>query len=196
MRARAVTVELGHGFSVQFTGHSLAGASSAELVMKFQVSQETTSMNDNGSAYTDPLDRIAKSTLSTTVVVPGTRLFEVSNFALGVRIPQPDGFVPIVGQLWNGVFGEVPGLNGLFRWKRAPAQVYHRNVVVVCAIIRPTASDLGQGLRFHLDEYGHGAVADVGRIEEILAKLLSKHQSKIHEVLEMKRMNPWVWPNR
>ena len=178
-----VTVQLNHGLSLEVTAHSLAGASAAELSILLTVSQETHSNIGESSDNTSLLDRIAHATLKTTVIVPGARLFEVSNFALDVQVRRPDGIFPIVGHAWNGVFGHVPVLNRLFKWKREPATGYHRSLVVVNAIIAPTAADLALGLRFHLDELSEQAQSDASITKKCLDSFLVEHNRKMHSVL-------------
>ena len=180
---KPVTVQLNRGLSLDVTAYSLAEASAAELSLKLTVSQEDPSKIGEGSDNAPLLDRIANAELETTVRVPGARLFEVSNFALDVQAPRPDGIFPIVGHAWNSVFGQVPVLNRFFKWRREPATVYHRNLVVVSAIIAPTAADLSLGLRFHRDALGRQARTDAAIAGRCLDNLLVEHQRKIHTVL-------------
>ena len=95
----------------------------------------------------------------------------------------PTGYSPIVGHAWNSVFGHVPVLNRFFKWKREPATVYHRNLVVVSAIIAPTAADLSLGLRFHNDVLNRRTRTDAATARNCLNSLLVEHQRKIHTVL-------------
>ena len=180
---KPVTVQLNRGLSLEVTAHSLAEASAAELSLKLKVSQDAPSKIGEGSDKVHLLDRIANAELETTVRVPGARLFEVSNFALDVQAPRPDGIFPIVGHAWNSVFGHVPVLNRFFKWKREPATVYHRNLVVVSAIIAPTAADLSLGLRFHNDVLNRRTRTDAATARNCLNSLLVEHQRKIHTVL-------------
>ena len=126
-----VTVKIGRNLSLEITPYSLAEASSVEIKLKLTVNEPTAPTVVEGTGNDHLLDRIAKAEVETRVRVPGARLFEISNFALDVQAPRPDGIFPIVGHAWNGVFGRVPLLNRFFKWKREPATVYHRNLVVV-----------------------------------------------------------------
>jgi hypothetical protein len=177
-----VTVTIGRNLSLDITPHSLAEASSAELALKLTVTQPAPAVVV-GTGNDHLLDRIAKAEVETRVRIPGARLFEISNFALDVQAPRPDGIFPIVGHAWNGVFGRVPVLNRFFKWKREPATVYHRNLVVVSAIIAPTAADLSLGLRFHRDVLTGEVRHDAKKAKHCLNALLREHQRKIHSLL-------------
>ena len=185
-----VTAKLNRQLSLDFTAHSLAEASSAELSLKLTVSQEEPSTNGTASASSFVFDRIANTELSTTVRVPGSRLFEISNIALDVQVSRPDGLVPIVGHVWNGVFGQVPLLNRLFKWKREPSTVYHRNLIVVTAVIAPTAADLALGLRYHNDILRTDTSTDSTIAKNCLDSLLFSHQIKIHGLLDLQEYSP------
>ena len=180
-----VTVQVDRGLTIEITPYSLAEASAAELHINLTVGEPSAPKVVEGSTSGHLLDRIAKIELQTRVRVPGVRLFEVSNFALDVQVPRPDGIVPIIGHVSNGVFGRIPGLGGFFKWKREPATVYHRNFVVVNAVIAPTAADLALGLRFHNDILPNrdGLKRDAAKARSCLNELLRSHQGKIHHVL-------------
>ncbi len=178
-----ITVEVAKGLTLYVTPHSLAAASEAELNLNLVVGEESAPKVAEGAGNEHLLDRISEARLQTTVRVPGVRLFEVSNFALDVQVPRPDGIFPIVGHAWNSVFGQVPVVRGFFKWKREPATVYHRNLVVVNAIIAPTAADLALGLRFHKDLLPKSVTDDSEKANECFIAMERAHQLKLHAVL-------------
>jgi hypothetical protein len=59
--------------------------------------------------------------------------------------------VPVVGQIWEGVFGTTPGIGKLFRLPPYSKTEDNRSVAIVRAVVVPTAMDLGLSLPFSAD---------------------------------------------
>jgi hypothetical protein len=85
------------------------------------------------------------------VRVDSLKLFEVSTFSFDLMHPQPDGVVPVIGTVWQGVFGAVPGVGRLFTWHRPPEISANRSLIIVSALIVPTSMDLALGIRVESD---------------------------------------------
>jgi hypothetical protein len=151
--------EVDRGMKLVITPTTLATASSAELEVHLDSGDDgTPAADDNApsivgstSGATDNIDRIAKHSVNTRVRVESAKLFEVSSFSFNVQHARPDGMVPVIGQLWNGVFGAVPGMGRLFKWRRAPDISAHRSLAIVSALIVPTSMDLALGIRVESD---------------------------------------------
>jgi hypothetical protein len=145
---------------VVITPTTLATAASAELDVQFDVGEDGTAASDDtapsvvGSSSpntTDTVDRVARHSVKTKVRVESAKLFEISSFSFNVQHPTPDGEVPVIGQLWDGVFGAVPVVGRLFKWHRPPDVSAHRSLAIVSALIVPTAMDLALGIRVESD---------------------------------------------
>jgi hypothetical protein len=48
-------------------------------------------------------------------------------------------YVPIIGPLWRGLFGEAPVIGELLSWKRPPQTVYSQSLALTTSFITPTA---------------------------------------------------------
>jgi hypothetical protein len=152
-------VQLDKGMKLVITPVTLATAASAELNIDFGGGG-----GDNGQpadaappfkgAKTSPVytvDSINQHSVQTKVRVDSLKLFEVSTFSYDLMHPQPDGVVPVVGQVWQGVFGAVPYVGRLFTWHKSPELSAHRSVIIVSALIVPTSMDLALGIRVESD---------------------------------------------
>jgi hypothetical protein len=167
-----VTTQLARGMSLSITPISLDTASSAELNVNFSVNEPDAPQSvDSQTAKHDLLNRVANHTVNTKVRVESLRLFDLSTFSMKISHPQTptclpsfdDGtwgkvgtvavnipFAPVCA-VWRSVFGSMPVANRLFSWPQNPKLLDNRSVVVVRAVVVPTAMDLGLSLRFEGD---------------------------------------------
>jgi len=146
-------VEVRRGVKASFTPWTLPTGAGMELDITLETGEGDAPPTQIGAS--DPnehaLDRVAKHTVDTKIRVAPLRLFEVSTFSQEVYHPQLPGTVPVIGHVWDYAFGGVPGLNGLFKWRRKPIPMAHRSMMLVNATVVPTAMDLGLGVRFRSD---------------------------------------------
>ncbi len=147
-----VIAEVGRGMTLTITPTALETAASAELRVDLESGEDAPPTAVSGPADKKPeIDRVTKSTVSDTVRVESLKLFEISTFGMNVEF-RKDFIFPIVGDVWQAVFGSVPILNGLFRWKGALLENRsHGSIAIVGAIVVPTATDLGYSIRFEGD---------------------------------------------
>jgi len=152
-------VKIEKGMNLVITPNTLPTAASAELDINLDGGDENGKPADDSDpslvgAKTDQsytVDRISKHSVNTRVRVDSLKLFEVSTFAFDLMHPRPDGVVPVVGQVWQGVFGAVPGAGRLFTWHRPPDISAHRSLILISALIVPTSIDLALGIRVESD---------------------------------------------
>src|SRR5882672_4456102 len=152
-------VQLDKGMKLVITPVTLATAASAELNIDFgggggDNGQPADAAPQFKGVKTSPVytvDSINQHSVQTKVRVDSLKLFEVSTFSYDLMHPQPDGVVPVVGQVWQGVFGAVPYVGRLFTWHKSPELSAHRSVIIVSALIVPTAMDLALGIRVEGD---------------------------------------------
>ena len=144
--------EIGRGMHLIITPNVLDTASSAELNIDLAVGEGSAPEVKGGKeGQVDTLDRVSSHTVKDHVRVESLKLFEVSAFDMDLRHQQTDFVIPPIGQVWEAVFGPIPGFGQLFRLRRPPLEVDNRSWAMVQAMIVPTAMDLGLSLRFELD---------------------------------------------
>ncbi len=152
-------VELDKGMKLVITPTTLPTAASAELNIDLDGGGDSGQPADGApqlkgakaTSQTYTVDSISKHSVQTKVRVDSLKLFEVSTFSFDLMHPQPDGVVPVIGTVWQGVFGAVPGVGRLFTWHKAPDISAHRSVIIVSALIVPTSMDLALGIRVESD---------------------------------------------
>jgi hypothetical protein len=86
-----------------------------------------------------PLSRISKSILDTKVYVNTMDLFALSSFNNQTTITGRRWYVPLVGTIWEGAFGDIPVLGGWFSFKRPPQNMQHQSVILTNTLIVPSA---------------------------------------------------------
>jgi|GEM_PF-6424006 hypothetical protein len=86
-----------------------------------------------------PLSRISKSTLQTKVDVKTMDLFALSSFNNQTSVSGRRWYVPVLGTMWEGAFGDIPVLGGLFSFKRPTGNVQQQSVILTNTLIVPSA---------------------------------------------------------
>ena len=142
MSVKPKVVEIMRGMRLTVRPMALADGSSADLDMDIQFGDSGTKDN------LDVLDRVVTHTVNTKVRVEALRLFEVSTFLNRVTRPISDRPKGPVGRFWHAIFGGIPGLNRFFLTRSGSESVLHRSLVMVQAVIVPTALDLAWSLQF------------------------------------------------
>jgi len=144
----AARVSIGREMDFTVTPRSLPGASAAELQIKMETKDngnpQIIKAGDSSSSNFDDTSRVAGHMVQTNVRVDSLKLFEISSFTGSItrgRRPYPL-LPPLV---------ELPLIGSFVKYQPNPVTVYHRSFAVVSATIVPTASDMVNGLRFHLD---------------------------------------------
>ncbi|WP_411875663.1 hypothetical protein [Vulcanococcus limneticus] len=86
--------------------------------------------------------RISQSTLTTKVNVNTMDLFAISSFNNQTTVTGRRWYVPLVGPVWEGVFGDIPVVGNLFSPIRPPINVQHQSIILTNTLIVPTAMGL------------------------------------------------------
>jgi len=164
---RSVWRELEAGISLTITPNVLRNMTSAELKVDLKIGDPQAGTREDGVR---PLSRVSKHDVKTSVYVNALDFFDLSAFISQSTLNGERSYVPIIGPVWRGLFGDVPGIGKLFSWKNPPQTVYHQSLVLTNSFITPTA--MGIALLYPIDssqnlEWGKTTFADKSRkIEE------------------------------
>ena len=86
-----------------------------------------------------PLSRISKSTVVSKVYINTWDLFALSSFNNQTTITGRRWYVPLVGTIWEGAFGDIPVLGEWFSFKRPPQNIQHQSIILANTLIVPSA---------------------------------------------------------
>lgn len=93
----------------------------------------------SSSANLRPLSQISKSVLKSKVYINSWDLFALSSFNNQITVTGRRWYVPLVGTIWEGAFGDIPVLGGWFSFKRQPQNVQHQSIILANTLIVPSA---------------------------------------------------------
>lgn len=137
---RAQWREMATGVSLDITPVVLRNAASAELNLDVKFGDPLVASEEKG---VPPVSRVTKHEVNTRVYVDSMDLFSISTFNNQSTHNGGRGYVPIIGTIWEGIFGDIPVLGKLFSWKKGPKTRYHQSVILTNSIITPTAVGVG-----------------------------------------------------
>ena len=140
--------ELKTGVTLKVTPNVLRNMNSAELKIDLTIADPVVSGTQQEGAQ-KPLSRISEQKVETTVYTEAVDFFALSTFSNQSTLNGGRGYVPVIGTVWRGVFGEVPVLGKLFSWKKGPKKVLHESLLLTNSFITPTA--MGMGLLYPVD---------------------------------------------
>ena len=86
-------------------------------------------------------------TLKTKVQVNVWDLFALSSLNNQTTVTGRRWNVPIVGPIWEGIFGDIPVVGNLLSPKRQPVNIQHQTIMLANTLIVPTARGLEEGIR-------------------------------------------------
>jgi len=86
-----------------------------------------------------PLSRVTQHDVDTSVYVNPLDFFDLSAFASQSTLDGGRGYVPIIGPVWRGLFGEIPIAGKIFSWKRGTQNVFSQSLVLTTSFITPTS---------------------------------------------------------
>jgi hypothetical protein len=66
-------------------------------------------------------------------------LFALSSFNNQTTITGRRWYVPLVGTIWEGAFGDIPIMGGWFSFKRPPQNIQHQSIILTNTLIVPSA---------------------------------------------------------
>ncbi|MEH2398558.1 hypothetical protein [Nostoc sp.] len=144
----AVFRELKTGVSLTVTPNVLRNMNSAELKIHLTIVDPLVSGTEQNRSQ-DPLSRIGQQNVETSVYTKPVDFFALSTFSNQSTLNGGRAYVPIIGTVWKGIFGDVPVLGDLFSWKKGPKKVLHESLVLTNSFITPTA--MGMGLLYPSD---------------------------------------------
>lgn len=133
---RTVWRELTAGITLNITPNVLRNMTSAELKIVL------TTGDPNVASTSDkvkPLSRVTQHDVNTSVYVNPLDFFDLSAFASQSTLDGGRGYVPIVGPVWRGLFGEIPIAGKVFSWKRGTQNVFNQSLVLTTSFITPTS---------------------------------------------------------
>lgn len=136
------------GITLTLTPNVLRNLNSAELEVDLNITDPTVSGTEQQGAQA-PLSRIGEQKVTTTVYTKAIDFFALSTFSNQSTLSGGRGYVPIIGTVWRGIFGQVPVLGDLFSWQRGPKNVRHESLLLTNSFITPTA--MGVGLLYPLE---------------------------------------------
>jgi hypothetical protein len=99
----------------------------------------------NGNPLRDP-SRIIKNTVATQVKVNTWDLFALSSLSNQTTITGRRWNVPLLGPIWEGIFGDIPVVGNLLSPKAPPLSVHHQNIILVNTLVVPSANGLASNL--------------------------------------------------
>ena len=133
---RSVWRELQSGISLTITPNVLRNMTSAELKINLKTGDP---QQGNPPEGVRPLSRVSQHDVSTSVYVEPLDFFDLSAFVSQATLDGGRGYVPILGPIWRGIFGEIPYAGELFSWKRKPQTSFTESVVLTTSFITPTS---------------------------------------------------------
>jgi hypothetical protein len=133
---RAVFRELQSGVSVTVTPTVLRNMTSAELKIDLKTGDPQAGTREEGVR---PLSRVSQHDVNTSVYVNALDFFDLSAFVSQATLGGGRGMVPIIGPIWQGLFGEIPVAGKLFSWQKSPKTVYTESLILTNSFVTPTA---------------------------------------------------------
>lgn len=168
---RSVWRELKAGVSLSITPNVLRNMTSAELFVDLKTGDPQNGTRESGVR---PLTRVSQHDVNTKVYVNALDFFDLSAFGSQSTLNGGRGYVPIIGPVWRGLFGEAPGIGTFFSWKKSPQTVYSQSLVLTTSFITPTAMGVAVLIPTDLPRWGKEDFARwQSRVEKYEVKLFS-----------------------
>jgi hypothetical protein len=137
-RWRAMT----SGIDLTITPTVFLDRTAAELKVKMKIgnpAQEQANPSLSKDNPLSPLSRISESNLQTKVYVNTMDLFALSSFNNQTTLSGRRWYVPLVGTVWEGAFGDIPVVGNLFSFKRPTQNIQHQSIILANTLIIPSA---------------------------------------------------------
>jgi len=133
---RTVWRELAAGISLNITPNVLRNMTSAELKVDLKTGDPNI---PSTSDKVKPLSRVTQHDVNTSVYVNPLDFFDLSAFVSQSTLDGGRGYVPVIGPVWRGLFGEIPIAGKIFSWKRGTQNVFSQSLVLTTSFITPTS---------------------------------------------------------
>jgi hypothetical protein len=149
IKDRSQSRNITSGVSLTVTPNVLRNSTSADLTVSiaFGPSGADGKVTEAVSAITpgnpQEISRISQQYINTKISVNALDLFPISTFNTQSTKDGGRSTIPVVGTVWQGVFGSIPVLGDLFSWKNPPQNVAHQSILLTNSFITPTAMGLG-----------------------------------------------------
>jgi hypothetical protein len=124
-------------FSVTITPNVLRDMNSAELDVDLKTGDPLAGGTQQEG--TPQFTRVSDHDVKTKVYVNALDFFDLSAFGSQATMNGGRGYVPIIGPLWRGLFGEAPVIGEFLSWKKKPQTVYSQSLALTTSFITPTA---------------------------------------------------------
>jgi hypothetical protein len=141
------------GVSLKVTPNVLRNSTSADLDISIVFGpsgadgRPSAAVNETASLGIDgkpsEISRISQQYVNTRINVNTLDLFPISTFNTQSTKDGGRSTIPVIGTVWQGVFGSIPVLGDLFSWKNPPQNVAHQSILLTNSFIVPTAMGLG-----------------------------------------------------
>ncbi|MDJ0898500.1 MAG: hypothetical protein QNJ55_06790 [Xenococcus sp. MO_188.B8] len=137
-----IPLEIETGTSLAFTPGISRNLNAAELNINLTVVDPTVKPTAEEKKV-PPISRIGKQELHTTVYTRALDFFDLSTFTSQATLDGGRFRIPIIGNIWNAVFGAIPVFGDLFSISRGNQNVLHESLILTNSFITPTPLSLG-----------------------------------------------------
>ncbi|MDJ0705929.1 MAG: hypothetical protein QNJ46_21890 [Leptolyngbyaceae cyanobacterium MO_188.B28] len=138
---RSLSGSIQTGTNLTFTPGVLRDLNSAELNIQLTVTDPTFTSTQSDDSVN--ISRVGTQTVETTVYTRALDFFDLSTFTSQATLNGGRVFFPVIGQLWQAIFGSIPVFGNLFSFQRAPQNVLHESLLLTNSFITPTSLGLG-----------------------------------------------------
>ena len=142
LEQNATPLEIETGTSLAFTPGISRNLNSAELNIDLTVVDPKIAPTSD-DANLPPVSRIGQQELHTTVYTQALDFFDLSTFTSQATLDGGEFTIPIIGHVWNAVFGTVPVFGDLFKFPRGNQNVLHESILLTNSLITPTPLSFG-----------------------------------------------------
>ncbi len=126
-----------------FTPSILRDLSSAEIRVNMTLADPRIAATAEDAPSVPEFSRFGERTFSTTVYTRALDFFELSTFTSQATLDGGRWRLPVIGTLWNGVFGAIPVFGDLFSFSSGSQDVQHESLFLTTSFITPTPLGLG-----------------------------------------------------
>lgn len=130
------------GVNLSFTSHVLRDLSSAELKIELEITDPNLASTEQKGGDLN-ISRFGTQKLETSVYMRAVDIFDLSTFSNQASLDGGRYIVPVLGHIWKGLFGSIPGFGNLFSFKNPPRNVLSESLMLTNAYIIPTTMGLG-----------------------------------------------------
>ena len=142
LEQKATPAEIKTGTNLTFTPGIARNLNSAELNINLTVTDPTVTPTSE-EKNVRPISRIGTQEMQTTVYTQALDFFDLSTFNSQATLDGGRFRIPIIGNLWNAIFGAIPVFGDLFSVSKGNQNVLHDSLILTNSFITPTPLSLG-----------------------------------------------------